>query len=182
MTTRRLLPSLGLLLLVATPARAVITFTDPANYGVKHTWSGVSLGIPGPLGGLMFSPDGNTLYAVGASERTNSALYAVPVTRDPSTHEVTDLGPDTSVTKVFDGNPSTAGLDAGLEFGPAGTFFYTYWPSNRLGERPGGIGGSEGAVVLLLEGYEENIEKAWDIVAGVKGESALPVPRHKFSC
>jgi hypothetical protein len=46
----------------------------------------------------------------------------------------------------------------------------------------GGFGGSEGAVVLLLEGYEENIEKAWDIVAGVKGEPALAVPRHKFSC
>jgi hypothetical protein len=46
----------------------------------------------------------------------------------------------------------------------------------------GGLGGSEGAVVLLLEGYEENIEKAWDIVAGIKGEPALAVPRHKFSC
>jgi len=46
----------------------------------------------------------------------------------------------------------------------------------------GGIGGSEGAVVLLLEGYAENIEKAWDIVAGVKGESPLAVPRHEFSC
>ena len=46
----------------------------------------------------------------------------------------------------------------------------------------GGLGGSEGAVVLLLEGYEENIEKAWDIVAGVKGEPPIAVPRHKFSC
>lgn len=46
----------------------------------------------------------------------------------------------------------------------------------------GGIGGSEGAVVLLLEGYEENIEKAWNIVAGVKGEQAIAVPRHQFSC
>ncbi|MFH0917101.1 MAG: hypothetical protein V1912_11745 [bacterium] len=46
----------------------------------------------------------------------------------------------------------------------------------------GGIGGSEGAVVLLLEGYEENITKAWDIVADVKGEPAIAVPRHQFSC
>jgi hypothetical protein len=45
----------------------------------------------------------------------------------------------------------------------------------------GGIGGSEGAVVLLLEGYEENIEKAWEIVSGVKGESPITVPRHKYS-
>ncbi len=46
----------------------------------------------------------------------------------------------------------------------------------------GGIGGSEGAVVLLLEGYEENIDKAWDIVSSVKGERPIGVPRHKFSC
>ena len=45
----------------------------------------------------------------------------------------------------------------------------------------GGIGGSEGAVVLLLEGYEENIAIAWDIVQSVKGEPPLSVPRHKFS-
>lgn len=45
----------------------------------------------------------------------------------------------------------------------------------------GGIGGSEGAVVLLLEGYEENIEEAWEIVAGVKGEAPVMVPRHQGS-
>jgi len=39
----------------------------------------------------------------------------------------------------------------------------------------GGIGGSEGAVILLLEGYEESIAKAWDIVQGVKGEPPLSV-------
>jgi hypothetical protein len=46
----------------------------------------------------------------------------------------------------------------------------------------GGIGGSEGAVVLLLEGYEENIEKAWEIVQSVKGEPPIAVPRHQYSC
>lgn len=45
----------------------------------------------------------------------------------------------------------------------------------------GGVGGSEGAVVLLLEGYPENVAKAWDLVQGVKGEPALEVPRHQFS-
>lgn len=45
----------------------------------------------------------------------------------------------------------------------------------------GGIAGSEGAVVLLLEGYEENIAKAWDIVEGVKGEPPITVPRHQLS-
>lgn len=45
----------------------------------------------------------------------------------------------------------------------------------------GGIGGSEGAVVLLLEGSEADIDRAWEIVSSVKGEAPLEVPRHKFS-
>ncbi len=45
----------------------------------------------------------------------------------------------------------------------------------------GGIGGSEGAVVLLLEGYEDDLAKAWDICESVKAEPPLTVPRHKFS-
>ena len=45
----------------------------------------------------------------------------------------------------------------------------------------GGIGGSEGAVVLLLEGTAENIDKAWDVVSSVKGEAPITVPRHRFS-
>lgn len=46
----------------------------------------------------------------------------------------------------------------------------------------GGVGGSEGAVVLLLEGYEENINKAWDLVMSVKDEPPIQVPRHQFTC
>jgi hypothetical protein len=45
----------------------------------------------------------------------------------------------------------------------------------------GGIGGSEGAVVLLMEGSEADIDKAWEIVSGVKGEAPIEVPRHRFS-
>jgi hypothetical protein len=44
----------------------------------------------------------------------------------------------------------------------------------------GGISGSEGAVVLLIEGYEQNVAKAWDIVQSVKEEAPLEVPRHQF--
>jgi len=46
----------------------------------------------------------------------------------------------------------------------------------------GGIGGSEGAVVLLLEGYEQNLTKAWELVEAVKGEPPVGVPRHQYSC
>lgn len=135
--------SLPLLLVAAAPALGVVTLEDPANFQVKHTFSSTTLGIPGPLAGLLFSTDGNLLYVVGASETATSALYAVPVTRNPATDEVTALGPAAAVTKVFDGNPATPGLDAGFEIGPAGTLFYTYWSANQLGERPGGVGGAE---------------------------------------
>jgi hypothetical protein len=61
---------------------------------------------------------------VGASETATSALYGVPVTRDPLTGDVTGLGPAAAVTKVFDGTAATPGLDAGFEIGPGGTLFY----------------------------------------------------------
>jgi hypothetical protein len=44
----------------------------------------------------------------------------------------------------------------------------------------GGVGGSEGAVVLSLEGNEEGIEKAMDLVKSIKGEPPVTVPK-RFS-
>jgi uncharacterized repeat protein (TIGR01451 family) len=127
-------PSLILLLLVPS-ITAAIDFQDP-EYSLKRVWSSGSLGIPGSLGGLLFSPDGDTLLVVGASESWSSALYAVPVIRDPASGEVADLGPIEQVRQVFAG--SWSGLDAGFDYGPGGTLFYTYWSANYLGERPGG--------------------------------------------
>lgn len=40
----------------------------------------------------------------------------------------------------------------------------------------GGIGGSEGAVVLSVEGKEENLEKAFNLVKSIKGEPANTAP------
>lgn len=40
----------------------------------------------------------------------------------------------------------------------------------------GGVGGSEGAVVLSLEGDEEKIEKAFELVKSIKGEPAVTLP------
>jgi hypothetical protein len=46
----------------------------------------------------------------------------------------------------------------------------------------GGIGGSEGAVVLLIEGREKDVDEAFAIVESIKGEAPVVVPRHQFSC
>jgi hypothetical protein len=40
----------------------------------------------------------------------------------------------------------------------------------------GGVGGSEGAVVLSIEGEESRVERAFEIVKAVKGEPAVTVP------
>ena len=40
----------------------------------------------------------------------------------------------------------------------------------------GGIGGSEGTIVLALEGNEENIEQAFELVTTIKGEPPVPCP------
>ena len=154
----RLLALIGLCAAVAQPSiSSAITFEDPANYRVKNRWTASSLGIPDNLGGLLFTADGATLYVVGASEEDTSALYAVPVTRNPTTNEVVKLGPKSTVVKVFDGDPTIPGLDAGLEFGPDGTLFYTYWNSNYLGQRPGGVAGAETIFPMQPLGVPESI-------------------------
>lgn len=105
---------------------------DPEQFEVLSSWSGSSSGVPGNLGALLFSEDGGTLYVVGDAEASSSALYALPVVRDPTTERVVSLGP---ATLRFSGDPSIPGLDAGLERGPGGVYFYTYWQSHYLGQR-----------------------------------------------
>jgi hypothetical protein len=136
--------AIAIALLASCGPAFAITLADPAHFAVAATYTP---SLPTPYGGLRFSADGNTLYAVGGADDTGSALYSMSVTRDAMSR-VVSLG---SPVKVFDGAPSfaePAGLDAGLAFGPSGTLFYTYYPSPNLAQRPLGIGGSENELVL----------------------------------
>lgn len=119
------------LLFVSAEARA-IQLDDPVNFQVVQTWTGQSIGVPGRLGAMLFINNGDTLLIVGDAEATNSAVYSVPVIRDPITRRVTGFG---TATLVFSGNPLTAGIDAGMELGPSGTLFYTYWDAHRVAQR-----------------------------------------------
>lgn len=152
-------PSIVPLLLatVLLPASVVgaLELEDTDNFEVANIWSGTSVGVPGRLGAMMFSDDGDTLYVVGNAEASNSALYAVAVTRDAATGQVTDLGPSESTTLVFEG--SFAGLDTGLEIGPDGTLFYTYWNANYVGQRPGGLAGDETAYNMATVGVPSSV-------------------------
>jgi hypothetical protein len=40
----------------------------------------------------------------------------------------------------------------------------------------GGVGGSEGAVVLAIEGDEDRVVKAFDLVKSIKGEPPVTLP------
>ena len=141
------------MLAVAGPARAAcvpsgIVLAEP-TYAVARCWTATDLGVPRPLGGLRFSDDGRTLYLVGAADSAASAIFALPVTRDGASGEVVDLG---AATASFPGNSPTpmSGLDAALEAGPGGTLFDVYFGVDQsaddvtfLGERPGGIAGTD---------------------------------------
>jgi hypothetical protein len=41
----------------------------------------------------------------------------------------------------------------------------------------GGVGGSEGAVVIALEGSDETVQRAFELVKSMKGEPAIEMPR-----
>ncbi len=44
----------------------------------------------------------------------------------------------------------------------------------------GGVGGSEGAVVLSIEGEESRVEKAFELVKSIKGEPPVGAPDSMF--
>src|SRR5262249_39810105 len=122
--------ALCLAVLVATAGAQ--TFTDP-TFSVKRQWTATSLGLPSKPGGMLFSADGINLYVISTPDASqHHGLYRVNVTRGGATNEVTNLtGP---AVQIFGGPPPTPGLDSGLELGPAGTLFYTYWGFNDVGD------------------------------------------------
>ena len=146
----------GLLLMAS--AAYPVTLADATHFHVKRTWTAAAVGVTIPLGGLGFSADHTALYAVGTTDDPSSQLRRIPVTRNAVTGEVTALG--TSSLVFNGGNPDPlepSGLDAGLAFGPSGTFFYTYFPANYLAERPGSVGGNETTFALSALGVAGSV-------------------------
>lgn len=135
------------------PVARAIVLDDPA-LTLGQTWSNEALNLPQNLGGLFFSDDGATLYVVGDANTSTSEVYAVPITRNPATGEIVQLGPNFAVTRVFTG--TRTGLDAGWDTGPGGTLFYTYWYANWLGQRPGGVTGTETLFDLAAAGVPDS--------------------------
>lgn len=119
---------LGLFLLLAVvPARAIVL--DLPGFTVVNQF-GLPSGVPAPLGDVLFSDDGSTLYILGNSEGGGSGVWQSSVSRDGAGN-VISLGPATNVFTSSD--PS---LDTSLEFRPGttDTFFFRA-ASGRVGQR-----------------------------------------------
>lgn len=133
MEPSRLAP-LGLFLLLAAGAPAQAIVLDLPGYAVVNQF-GLPAGVPAPLGDVLFSHDGNTLYILGNSEGSGSGVWQTPVNRDASGN-VTSLGPATNIFTSAD--PS---LDTSLEFRPgtSNTFFFRAIDGVVGQRRPSGI-------------------------------------------
>lgn len=91
---------------------------------------GAPEGVPLPLGAVTIKADDPDVMLIGGSANTPSgAIYAVPLTRDPVTDEISGFaGPGT----FYAGAPN---IDGGLVYMPGTqTLLYTAYPSNRLGQ------------------------------------------------
>ena len=134
------------LLLVAPRAGAQLVLEDPNTFQVKQVWNAgaPAFGVPFALSALRFSPEGDILYVFGGAEfGRNPALYAVDVTRDPQTNEVTDLGPSDEISRFSICTPTKCqGTGSGFDSGPEGNVFYIRW-ANILGQRAGNVEGEE---------------------------------------
>jgi hypothetical protein len=111
----------SILLGIITTSNAA-TITVPTGFKVENQFV-LPTGIPTPLGDVVFSADGNTLYILGASESADSGVWSVPVTRDPVSRRVISLG---SATLFFSFSPNPGSIDTSLEFHPSGngTLFF----------------------------------------------------------
>ncbi len=140
-----------LVFLCAIPAPSqAIEFDDPSSFELLQTWDGASLGVPGPLGGLMFSADGSVVHVIGDARKENSVAYSLSVQRDPHTGQVSGLAVQDELW--FEGDSTRPGLAEGLALGPDDTLFYTYCDANHLGERPFAGLGEEGLFDLGVYG------------------------------
>ncbi len=90
------------------------------------SWSATSMGLPTPLGGISFTPNGATLLVGARANHAAAALYAIPVDRDPVSHRVTGLGAPAVLAPAPNVDGGVVALGA--------TWLYTRYPLNEIGE------------------------------------------------
>ncbi len=116
--------------------------------------------VPANYGGMAIKPgDSNTLLIAGGANGSTGAVYRVGLTRDSNNHITGFVGP-----AVRHGD--AAYNDGGAVYAPNGTFLYTKYPFNQLGQWKSGttsdalvtdlnalgVVGSVGGVMIVPEG------------------------------
>jgi hypothetical protein len=84
------------------------------------------------LGGLEFSQDGQYLFCGGLANSLSAAIYRIPLTRDGLTNQVIAMGAATFFANA-------AQIDGGLARSSTGSFLFTTYPNNQLGEVVSGV-------------------------------------------
>jgi hypothetical protein len=136
----------------------------------------------GNAGVLTANPQGGTIGAIMSRVAVRGNAVILPVGLEKSVASVTEAANGWGQLKLS----RSMGLPSWLfpvSSGLVVTEIQALGLLTGVGVRhvaSGGVGGSEGAVVLLLEGYEENLAKAWDLVETVKDEPPVEVPRHQY--
>lgn len=95
-------------------------------------------GLPANYGGLTFA-DANTILIGGNANDLLGRIYAVGVTRDVTTQQITGFSGGAT---LYRGPTSEIGEynDGGVVFGPGGVLFTSRWPVNELGQtKPGSL-------------------------------------------
>lgn len=137
-------------------------------------------GVPGPYGGLTIKPEEpNTLYIGGAANQAGGALYSIGLERDAQTNSI--IGYAGTATLVV----ATPNIDGGATFAPNGTFLFTRYNMNNLGQilpddtyttvslTQYGISSSVGGLALVPTGFSAagNL-----ILASYNGSALFNVP------
>ncbi|MEN0068258.1 MAG: Ig-like domain-containing protein [Myxococcota bacterium] len=109
----------------------------PSAFPVERTFWASDLGIPGKLGGMLFSQDRRRLFVVAGSDTLDSSVYSLAVERDAAGRIRWLEDPVLEFSSIDDEAVSgPVGISAGLERGVAGRLLYPSWPENELRERP----------------------------------------------
>lgn len=118
--TARSLVSLCVVLICVVNVRAQAVAAPYSDaYSIRNL--GTPAGVPGPLGGVTVSKDNTNVLLIGGAANTPSgAVYAVPVTRDPSGH-INALLPATGDGPLY----AAPQIDGGLAYSPTGSLLFT---------------------------------------------------------
>ncbi len=154
---------------VDTPWNAVLRDFEAGDVFIKGANALDHHGVPGVLVG---SPEGGTVGASLGILSARGCHLIVPVGLEKLVPSVMEAARHAGIGRF----QQATGLPAGLIPLPSATVITEIQALQLLAEvqawhiASGGIAGSEGAVVLAIEGEQAQVEKAFSLIESIKGE------------